>query len=66
MSMRGYSLPGDQAEVHLTCRTIVNDFPVVSRWVLRAKRLDASGEWKIVRLTCISINGDAVPIDRAW
>ncbi len=66
MSMRGYSMPDDEAEVHLTCRTMVEGFPAISNWVVRVKRQSGRGEWKVARLTCISINGETVPIDRAW
>ena len=66
MSMRGYAVGDARAEVHITCRTIVDGFPAVSRWVLDVRRTGDDRQWKVTRLTCISINGDNVPIERAW
>jgi len=63
--MSGYSVSSDVAEVHLGCRTTVEGFPTISRWVVLVKR-DAQGEWKVSRLTCVSINNQTVPIDSAW
>jgi hypothetical protein len=66
-SLRGYSVKRDDAEVHLACHTTVAGFPypAVSRWIVRVQR-EADGQWKVTRLTCVSINNQTVPVDQLW
>lgn len=54
--LRGYGLSADRAEVHLGCRTEVNEGwgPTPSQWVIEVKRQD-DGQWKISRVTNISV-----------
>jgi hypothetical protein len=66
MSIDGVSLPDQQAEVRITCRTNVEGFPVISNWTALVKKQSGSGEWRVARLTCLSINGETVPVDRLW
>jgi hypothetical protein len=57
-SLRGYSEDSHSGEAHLGCRTTVAEFPYpnTSQWVVRARRQD-DGEWKIVQIACMAING---------
>jgi hypothetical protein len=66
-SLRGYSVTRDDAEVHLACHTTVAGFPypAVSRWIVRVQR-ETDGQWKVTRLTCVSINNETVPVDQTW
>ena len=66
-SLRGYSVTRDDAEVHLACHTTItgSPYPAISRWMIRVQP-QSDGEWKITRLTCVSINNETVPVDRAW
>jgi hypothetical protein len=64
-TMRGYTEAADMGEARMACMTEVNDFPYpnVSQWAVRARR-QADGQWKIVQLTCVSINGQTPPVER--
>lgn len=54
-TLRSYSQPNDAAIVHLACRTSAGGYgPTPSQWVLHIHR-DADGQWRIRRLTAISI-----------
>jgi len=53
---RAYTVDADSAIVHLGCRTttVASRGPVGSRWVIHVGR-DADGQWRIERITCVSI-----------
>lgn len=56
--LRGYSESDDSGLVYLGCLTSVSQFPgySASQWIIRVQR-QADGQWKITRLTWMSING---------
>lgn len=58
--LKGYALPDGRAEVHLACWTDVGYGPTPSQWVLHLG-LQQDGEWKIERITCISIANQPAP-----
>jgi hypothetical protein len=59
--LRGFTEDSETATVHLGCYTIV-DFPTISKWVLQVRK-HPDGEWKITRITCISINDRTPSLD---
>lgn len=59
--LRGYTEGTTSATVHLACLSTVNGFPSVSSWVLQVRR-QADGSWKVMRLTCVSVNDRAPPL----
>ncbi len=64
-TLQGFTESSTRAEVHLGCRTDVEqDFGyTLSRWILRVEQVD--DQWKITRLCCVSINGQK-PTIRLW
>lgn len=58
----GYTVDGDTAIVHLGCLTEAGSYGYTpSKWVLKIERRD-DAEWRITRVTCISIaNRSASP-----
>lgn len=61
----GYRLSSDEAEVHLGCLTEAGYGYTPSRWVLRVRR-QPDGTWKVVRLTCVSINNATPAMNTLW
>lgn len=66
-SLDAATVSSDVAEVRLACITTVEKFPYpnASQWILRVERM-TDGQWKVTRLTCVSINGNAPPLERMW
>jgi hypothetical protein len=58
LSLKGYTVSGDTGVAHLSCLTQVESGygPTPSAWVLRVRR-DETGEWRISRLTLVSVAG---------
>jgi ketosteroid isomerase-like protein len=54
--LKGFSETSDMATTHMACFTNVNGFTNVSQWVVRVKR-QPDGEWKVIHLTCVTVNG---------
>lgn len=65
--LKAYTESRDAATVHLGCLTSVSQFPYpnTSRWVVQVRK-QSDGSWKIVHLTCVSINDQTPPLDRLW
>jgi hypothetical protein len=54
-SLKGYTESSGSGVAHLASLTSVQGFTTASRWVLHVQE-QADGQWKITRLTCVSIN----------
>jgi ketosteroid isomerase-like protein len=65
--LKGFTESSDLGTVHLACYTTVNGFPYAtpSRWVVQVRR-QPDGEWKVERLTCVSIGDKTPPIGQLW
>jgi hypothetical protein len=61
--LRGYSESSDAGVVHMACFTQVAEspYPTMSQWVVRVQR-QPDDTWKVVHLTCVSINDQTPPI----
>jgi len=53
--LRGYSVAGDHAEVHMTCMTEIGGSTTQTQWVLSVRE-QADGSWKVDKLTWVNIN----------
>ena len=62
--LRGYTQSRDAATVHLACWTSAGDYGgyTPSQWVLQVERQD-DGTWQASRITCISVSGQAPPVN---
>lgn len=65
--LRGYTESSDVGVVHMACFTQVAEspYPTMSQWVVRVQR-ESDGSWKIVHLTCVSVNDQTPPIGENW
>ncbi|MHC4946712.1 MAG: hypothetical protein ACYTG1_00410 [Planctomycetota bacterium] len=64
-ALRAYTVSGDEAEVHLGCLTDAGYGYTPSTWVLRVRR-EGDGEWRVIRLTCVSIATRPPPPPGRW
>jgi len=61
----GYTVDGDTAVVHLGCLTEGGSYGYTpSKWVVRVERQD-DGDWRVSRLTCVSIS-NRTPSERVF
>jgi hypothetical protein len=60
--LRGYPRSAGEAEVHLACWTDAGMGYTPSQWVVHVAR-QPDGSWRVRRITCLSINGQAPSLD---
>jgi ketosteroid isomerase-like protein len=53
--LRGYTVDGDHAIVHMTCMTEVAGTTAQTQWVLSVRE-QADGSWKVEKLTWVNVN----------
>ena len=65
-NLDGYSENDGRAMVHMTCWTEGESYGLTpSQWVVIVER-DDKGDWRITRLTCVSINGRTPSLPRLF